>query len=90
MERKSKWYAEPRLWLEAFVLVNIAFLSLDIYLAHSVNQFRRAAEDIPLYFSLAAPVVLLLALLAGEWFAWPAVWRDLGYQIGRASCRERV
>ena len=82
MERKSKWYAEPRLWLEAFVLVNIAFLSLDIYLAHSVNQFRRAAEYIPLYFSLAAPVVLLLALLAGEWFAWPAVWRDLGYLVG--------
>jgi hypothetical protein len=82
MERKSKWYAEPRLWLEAFVLVNIAFLSLDIYLAHSVNQFRRAAEYIPLYFSLAAPVVLLFALLAGEWFAWPAVWRDLGYLVG--------
>ena len=44
-----------------FVLVNLAFLSLDIYLAHSVNQFRHEAEYIPLYFSLAAPLVLLVA-----------------------------
>jgi hypothetical protein len=82
MARKSKCCAEPRLWLEAFVLVNIACLSLDIYLAHSINQFRRAAEYLPLYFSLAAPVVLLVALLAGEWCGWPAVWRDLGFLVG--------
>ena len=54
----SKWYLDHRLWLEAFVLVNLAFLSLDIYLAHSVNQFRHEAEYVPLYFSLAAPAVL--------------------------------
>ena len=52
MPAKIKWYRDPRLWLEGFVLVNLAFLSLDIYLAHSVNQFHRAAEYIPLYFSL--------------------------------------
>ena len=52
--------------MEAFVLVNLAFLSVDIYLAHSVNQFRRWPEYVPLYFSLAAPVVLLVGLLAGE------------------------
>ena len=82
MARRNKWYADPRLWLEAFVLVNIAFLSLDIYLAHSVNEFHHTAEYIPLYFSLVAPNVLLLALLAGEWWSWPAVWRDLGYLVG--------
>ena len=81
MARESKWYLDHRLWLEAFVLVNIAFLSLDIYLAHTVNQFRRPAEYIPLYFSLAAPVVLVLALLA-RWLGYPAVWKDLGYLVG--------
>src|SRR5665213_4482938 len=29
--------------------VNLAFLSVDIYLAHSVHQFRRWPEYIPLY-----------------------------------------
>jgi hypothetical protein len=82
MHGKNKWYRDQRLWLEAFVLVNLAFLSLDIYLAHSVNQFHRAAEYIPLYFSLAAPLVLLVGLLAGEWLASPTVWRDLGYLVG--------
>jgi hypothetical protein len=81
MVRENKWYLDHRLWLEAFVLVNLAFLSLDIYLAHSVNQFRRPAEYIPLYFSLAAPVILVLALLA-NWSGYPAAWKDLGYFVG--------
>jgi hypothetical protein len=82
MPSKNKWYVDQRLWLEAFVLVNLALLSLDIYLAHSVNEFHRAAEYIPLYFSLAAPLVLLAGLLAGEWLASPAVWRNLGHLVG--------
>src|SRR6266516_66293 len=81
MNVKNRRYSDPRLWVETFVLVNLAFLSLDIYLAHSLNQFRRAAEYVPLYFSVAAPVVLIVGLLAGEWLAWPAVWRDLGYLV---------
>lgn len=82
MTSGNKWYADHRLWLEAFVLANLAFLSLDIYLAHSLNQFRDPAEYVPLYFSLAAPVVLLVGLLAGERFGLAAVWRDLGYLVG--------
>jgi hypothetical protein len=82
MKGRSKWYRDHRLWLEAVLLINLAFLSLDIYLAHSVNQFRRPAEYIPLYLSLAAPVVLLAGLLAGEWRGYRAAWRDLGYLVG--------
>ncbi len=82
MRSPSKWYRDPRLWLEGFVLVNLAFLSLDIYLAHSVNHFRHQAEYIPLYFSLAAPVVLLLGLLVGKVTGHEIVWRDLGYLVG--------
>lgn len=38
MPGPNRWYREPSVWLEAFVIVNLAFLSLDIYLAHSTNR----------------------------------------------------
>jgi hypothetical protein len=78
----NNWRTDHRRWLELFVLVNLAGLALDTYLAHSINQFRNWAEYIPLYFSLAAPVVLLMALAAD--LAWPrgAIWYDLGQLIG--------
>jgi len=78
----DRWTRDPSLWVEAFVLVNVAFLALDIYLAHSTNEFRRASEYIPLYYSLVAPFVLLVGLIALERFAYRAVWRDLGYLVG--------
>ena len=73
---------DPRLWVEAFVLFNFLCLTLDIYLAHSTNEFRRRTEYIPLYFSAAAPVVLLAGLVARERFGYKAVWRDLGHLVG--------
>lgn len=82
MPGPNKWYREPALWLEAFVIVNLAFLSLDIYLAHSTNQFHHEAEYLPLWFSLAAPPLLLVGLLLGECGGWTAVWRDVGHLVG--------
>ena len=81
MER-SKWFYDPRVWLEVFVLVNLAFLALDISLAHSVNQFHDPAEFIPLFFSLTAPALLLAALLADLRWGWQAAWRDVGHLVG--------
>jgi hypothetical protein len=65
-----------------FALVNLAFLGPDIYLAHSTNSFRHRVEYLPLYFSLAAPGVLLVGHLA--LWAWSAtrVWRFVGYLVG--------
>jgi hypothetical protein len=82
MPSPNKWYREPSLWLEAFVIVNLGFLSLDIYLAHSVNRFEHDAEYIPFWFSMAAPPLLLVGLLLGELWGWKAVWRDVGYLVG--------
>jgi len=78
----QRWTGDPGLWVEVFVILNITFLALDIYLAHSTNEFRRRTEYIPLYYSLIAPVVLLAGLIARERFGYPAVWRDLGYLVG--------
>jgi hypothetical protein len=76
------WLFDVQLLLELFVASNLAVLAADIVLAHSVNQFRKAAEYIPLYFSAGAPV-LLLAGVAARWrWGFKAAWRDLGLLVG--------
>jgi hypothetical protein len=77
------WWAEPQIWIELFAILNIGFLTFDIYLAHSVNQFRKEAEYIPLFFSATAPLILIFGLLVRS--RWLAVWRDLGYFVGWAA-----
>jgi hypothetical protein len=74
------WSRDRRLWVELFVLANFAALILDVFLAHSENQFRREAEYIPLYFSIAATLALLVILPLRH--RWPAVWRDVGHLVG--------
>ncbi len=76
----NHWWAEPWFLVEIFAIVNLGFLTFDIYLAHSVNDFRKAAEYIPLYFSALAPLVLLAGLALR--LRWRAVWVDLGYLVG--------
>src|SRR5215472_4942862 len=70
----------PMLLAELFAILNLGFLTFDIYLAHSVNQFRNEAEYIPLFFSAIAAVLLTIALALR--FRWIAVWKDLGYFVG--------
>lgn len=50
---------EADVLLEIFIFANFAFLSLDIYVAHSINRFRHWAEWIPFVFSIAAALALL-------------------------------
>ena len=51
-----------RALLEVFVLANFAFLILDVFLAHSINQFRQWPEWIPFVFSIAATLLLAAAV----------------------------
>jgi hypothetical protein len=76
----NRWWLAPQIWIELFAMLNIGFLTFDIYLAHSVNQFRSKAEYIPLLFSASAPIVLILALAARRRSA--ALWRILGHLVG--------
>jgi hypothetical protein len=76
------WLFDIQLLLELFVASNLAVLAADIVLAHSVNQFRKPAEDSPLYFSAGAPVFLLAAVLAKWRWRLHAVWRDIGLLVG--------
>jgi hypothetical protein len=61
----ERWFLRPQIWIEAFAILNLGFLTFDIYLAHSVNQFRNQAEFIPLIFSATAPLFLSLGLTLG-------------------------
>jgi hypothetical protein len=45
--------------LEWFVVGNLAFLGVDIFVAHSENTFRSSAEWLPIVFSGIAPLLLL-------------------------------
>ena len=80
-----RWLFDGSLLLEVFVTLNLAVLAADIVLAHSVNNFRNAAEFIPLYFSAGAPIVLLIAIALRWRWRYHAAWRDLGYLIGWLS-----
>jgi hypothetical protein len=85
VDKRLRWAHDPQLWVELFVTANLAILAVDIYIAHSVNHFQKAAEYIPLYFSLATPVVLAV-MIALHWFGRiEAPWRDVGYLIGWIS-----
>jgi len=76
----ERWWNQPELWVEVFAILNIAFLTFDIYLAHSVNQFRNPAEYIPLLFSATSPVALIVALTQRvRRRIW---WKILGHLVG--------
>ena len=79
------WAHDPRLWVEVFVTMNLAVLAADIYIAHSVNQFQKAPEYIPLYFSLGAPILLGIAIALRWIWRFDGPWRDIGYLIGWLS-----
>jgi hypothetical protein len=80
---RREWQTDHQLWIELFVLFNFAGLIVDIFLAHSENQFRHQAEYIPLVLSIAATAVLSVIVPLRK--RLPAVWRDVGHMVGWLS-----
>src|SRR6516162_81394 len=79
-EPNERWWNQPELWVEVFAILNIGFLTFDIYLAHSVNEFRNRAEYIPFIFSAMAPIVLVIGL--SQRWRRPEIWKWLGLLVG--------
>jgi len=80
----DEWWTDRPFLLELFVLSNLAFLILDVYLAHSFNDFAHWAEWIPVYFAGMGTVALAVAVAQerrpqAEWS------RGIGYVVGWAS-----
>jgi len=70
--------------LELFVLSNLAFLILDVYLAHAFNDFAHWAEWIPVYFA-GASTCALVASLRQEYRRHMKQARWIGYIVAWAS-----
>jgi hypothetical protein len=80
MRTDASWRTDYQLWVELFVLANFAGLVVDIFLAHSTNNFRRHSEYIPLYFSIVATIALALVVPLRQ--RYPLVWRHIGHAVG--------
>ena len=72
-------------FVELFALSNLAFLGVDIFIAHSMNNFRHWAEWVPLAFSAAGSLVMLIAIIMGGLAPRQGVARWLGLLIGWVS-----
>lgn len=80
----SKWARQGSLIIELFVVINLSFLALDIFIAHSANAFSHPAEWIPFYFSLCAPLLLILEL-GMNWYGNKQSYRLIGFLVGSCS-----
>src|SRR4029078_5355945 len=94
--RLARYLLDPVVLIECFIIANLAFLAVDIYVAHSMNAFAHWAEWIPFGFSLVAPPVIVVThLLAGDIHPLPArgaerstaqrISRWLGILVGSCS-----
>ena len=80
----NKWVHHRSLIIELFVVSNLGFLALDIYIAHSANAFSHPAEWIPFYFSFGAPL-LLIPEMSLNWYRKKQRYRVIGFFVGSCS-----
>lgn len=75
-DRSTPWYRDRPLLVEGFAGLNLAFLVLDVFLAHSYNQFAHWAEWIPLAFSAAGALAVAGTFVGVGVHPWtrPAGW----------------
>jgi hypothetical protein len=70
---------KPRTIVEIFIAGNLAFLAVDVYVAHLTNAFERRPEWLPVIFSIAAPLLLIVAnRLTGMLVGWLSLIVGIG------------
>jgi hypothetical protein len=79
-----KHLLRPLPLLEIFMVGNVAFLALDIYIAHAVNDFRHPGEWIPIYFSIIAAPLYAMSLVFSGLDPGPNQPRTGARRFGRA------
>jgi hypothetical protein len=78
----ARQWVEPVLWLEVFLLGNVAFLAVDILIAHKMNDFAHPGEWIPVGYSAVATLMLLAAWALGGIVPRTAGPRGLSWWLG--------
>ena len=68
----------PERCVEWFVVANVAFLGVDIALAHAANAFEQRAEWAPIGFSLIATLLLVPMTFGRRSPLWKAIERAIG------------
>ena len=81
----SRWREWQPLLLEAFLISNFGFLVVDIFVAHSVNEFHHWAEWIPFVFSIVAAPVLCVGMLGHGVRDRTRRYRAIGYIVGSTA-----
>jgi hypothetical protein len=82
-DRVGRW-SRPVL-VELYAIANLAFLTLDVFIAHSINAFHYPIERIPVGFGVAGASVLFLALAFDAFDLHRATARWSGYLVGWAA-----
>lgn len=72
----------PLYAIEAFIWSNLAFLGVDIVLAHAENRYARSEEFLPIGFSALAALLLAPGLVSVR---WRAATRGLALCIGACA-----
>jgi len=79
-ELAGRW---PRpVLVELFAVANLAFLTLDVFIAHSINAFHYPVERIPVGFGIAGAAVLFTGLAVDAFDLRRAAIRWAGYLVG--------
>ena len=61
LKKTELWCNSARL-LDIFITANLAFLALDVFVAHAANKFARKLEWLPCAFALIAALLLVFTL----------------------------
>lgn len=76
----------PRaLVVELFAIANLAFLTVDVFVAHSINAFHYPIERIPVGFGVAGAALLLVGLAADAFDLGRRRARWAGLLVGWAA-----
>src|SRR5262245_43737072 len=68
-----------------FAIGNLAFLSVDGFIAHSINAFRDPVEGIPVAFGVTGAAVLFVGLAVDAFDLRRTRARWAGYLVGATS-----
>lgn len=79
--RRAKSWPRPIL-VELFAISNLAFLTFDVFIAHSVNAFHYPIERIPVGFGVAGAALLFGGLAIDAFELRRATVRWAGYVVG--------